>query len=107
MLDRKWSLPEVQGGPREPHASLVELPGERAVQVTVELVGPCSCQCPGLTASGIPPAGWDVLSLEEFKCLLNLLWCCAADGTTALAREYRGCLKPHLLLLTVCKPTDP
>ena len=31
-----------------------------------------------------------MLSLEEFKCLLNYLWCCAADGTTALAREYRG-----------------
>ena len=27
--------------------------------------------------------------LKEFKCLLNYLWCCAADGTTALAREYR------------------
>ena len=35
--------------------------------------------------------GWDVLSLEEFKCLLNYLWCCAADGTAALAREYTVC----------------
>ena len=28
--------------------------------------------------TGIPPAGWDVLSLEEFKCLLNFLvvLCC-------------------------------
>ena len=30
-----------------------------------------------------------MLSLEEFKCFLNYLWCCTADGTTALAREYR------------------
>ena len=30
-----------------------------------------------------------MLSVEEFECLLNYLWCCAADGTTALAREYR------------------
>ena len=43
-----------------------------------------------LARTGIPPAGWDVLSLEEFKCLLNYLWCCAADGTTAMAREYWG-----------------
>ena len=43
-----------------------------------------------LARTGIPPAGWDVLSLEEFKRFLNYLWCCAADGTTALAREYRG-----------------
>ena len=43
-----------------------------------------------LARTGIPLAGWDALSLEEFKCLLNFLWCCAADGTTALARKYRG-----------------
>ena len=43
-----------------------------------------------LARAGIPPAGWGVLSLEEFKCLLNYLWCCAADGTTALAREWQG-----------------
>ena len=48
---RRWSLPEVQGGSREPHAPLVVLPGERAVQVTVELVGPCSCQISRLIAS--------------------------------------------------------
>ena len=42
-----------------------------------------------LARTGIPPAGWDVLSLEEFKCFLNYSWCCAADGTAALAREYR------------------
>ena len=43
-----------------------------------------------LARTGISPAGWDVLSLEEFKCFLNYSWCCAADGTAALAREYRG-----------------
>ena len=43
-----------------------------------------------LARTGIPLAAWDVLSLKEFKCLLNHMWCCAADGTTALAREYRG-----------------
>ena len=57
---------------------------------TVELVGPGSCQFPGLTRTlartKIPTTGWDVLSLEEFKCILNYLWCCAAHGTTALAR---------------------
>ena len=42
-----------------------------------------------LARAGIPPAGWDMLSPEEFKCLLNCFWCCAADATTALAREYR------------------
>ena len=41
---RRWSLPELQGGPRRPHAPLVVLPRERAVHFTVELVGPCSCQ---------------------------------------------------------------
>ena len=46
-----------------------------------------------LARTGIPRAGWDVLSLEEFKCLVNFLWCCAADGTTALAREYREMLE--------------
>ena len=64
------------------------------MQITFELVGPGSCQFPGLTAThartGIPPAGLNVLSLKEFRCLLNYLWCCAADGTTALARMYRG-----------------
>ena len=89
------ALSEVQGGSREPHAPLVALPGERAVQVTVELVGPCSCQFSGLLASHTSAlqesrrqAGTS--SLEEFRCLLNYLWCCAADGTTALAREYWG-----------------
>ena len=43
-----------------------------------------------LARAGMPPVGWDVLSLEEFKCLLNCLWCCAADGTAALAREFWG-----------------
>ena len=38
--------------------------------------------------AGIPPAGLDVLSLEESKCFLNYLRCCAADGAMALAREY-------------------
>ena len=42
--------PEVQGGSRESHAPVVVLPGKRGVQVTVELVGPCSCQFSGLTA---------------------------------------------------------
>ena len=42
-----------------------------------------------LARTRIPPAAWDVLSLKGFQCLLNYLWCCAADGTTALAREYR------------------
>ena len=42
-----------------------------------------------LARTRIPPAGWDVLSLEEFTCFLNYLWCCTADGTTALAREYQ------------------
>ena len=32
--------PEMQGGSRGPHAPLVDLPGERAVQVTVKLVVP-------------------------------------------------------------------
>ena len=40
-----------------------------------------------LARTGIPPAGWNLLSLEEFKCLLNFLWCCAADGTTAPYRR--------------------
>ena len=48
---RRWYLPEMQEGSREPHASFVVLPGECAVQGTVELVGPGSCQFPGLTAS--------------------------------------------------------
>ena len=48
---RRWSLPEVQGGSRESHAPLVVLPGKRAGQVSVELIGPCSCQFPGFTAS--------------------------------------------------------
>ena len=82
---RRWYLPEMQGGSREPHAPPVVLPGERAVQVTVELVGPCSCQFARLFASHTC-----VLSLEEFKCLSNYLWCCAADGTAAQAREYKG-----------------
>ena len=43
-----------------------------------------------LARTGIPLAGWDVLSVAEFECLWNYLWCCAADDTTALAREYRG-----------------
>ena len=43
-----------------------------------------------LARTGIPLAGWDVLSLEEFKCFLNYLWCCVADDTMALAREYRA-----------------
>ena len=51
MLGGRWYLPEVQGGFREPHAPLVDLSGKRAVQVTVELVGPCSCQFSGLPAS--------------------------------------------------------
>ena len=42
-----------------------------------------------LARAGIPPSSWDVLSLEEFTCFLNYLWCCTADGTTALAREYQ------------------
>ena len=41
----------MQGGFREPHESLVVLRGERAVQITVELVGLCSCQFSGLIAS--------------------------------------------------------
>ena len=48
---RLWSRPEVQGGSRGPDAPLVVLLGKRAAQVTVELVGPCSCQFSGLTAS--------------------------------------------------------
>ena len=64
------------------------------MQTTVELVGPAAVSFLDslphtLARTGIPPAGWDVLSLEEFKCLLNYTWCRAADGTTALAREYR------------------
>ena len=43
-----------------------------------------------LARTGILPAGWDVLSLEEFKCLLNCSWCCAADGTRTLAGQSRG-----------------
>ena len=97
----RWNLPEVQGGSRESHAPLLVLPGKRAVQVSVELVGPVAVSfldswLHTVARTGIPPAGCNVLSLEEFKCLLNCLWCCAADGTTALAREYRGLLEaPH------------
>ena len=43
-----------------------------------------------LARTGIPPAGWDVLSLKGSKCLLNYLWCSAADGTSGVAREHRG-----------------
>ena len=50
-----------------------------------------------LPRTGIPPAGWDVLSLEDFKCLLHCVWCFADDGaTTALAREYGGLLEAPL-----------
>ena len=52
-----------------------------------------------LARTGIPPTGLDVLSLEEFTCLLNYLWFCAADGTTALGREYKGLPEaPHFCI---------
>ena len=65
-------------------------------RLQLNFVVPAAASFSGLLASlslaraGIPPAGWDVFSLEEFKCLLNYLWCCAADGPTALAGESRG-----------------
>ena len=43
--------PRCKGGSRELHVPLVVLPGERAVQVTIELVGPCSCQFSRFVAS--------------------------------------------------------
>ena len=55
-----------------------------------------------LAHTGIPP-----VSLEEFKCLLNSLWCCAADGTTALVRESRGLLKIPRLRFIVCRLSVP
>ena len=60
-----------------------------------------------LARTGIPPAGWNLLSLEEFKCLLNFLWCCVLTVLRLREEHTGGCLKPHRLLLIVCKLSDP
>ena len=87
---RRWYLPEMHG---EMHR-LWYCRANDQYRVQLNSLVPAAVSFPELllhtlARTGIPPAGWDVLSVEEFECLLNYLWCCAAGGTTALAREYR------------------
>ena len=111
---RRWFLPEMQGGFREPHESLVVLPSERAVQIAVEFGGPCSCQCSGLIASYaccVQESRRRVGTCSPWKISSVSCTACGVSLMTVPPRLWQestgGCLKPHFLPLTSCKLRNP